>query len=344
MSDAPVDANSTCVGPKSEQAGKASSCEGCPSQLLCASGEGRKEDPAVNQIKDAMRIVKHKFLVLSGKGGVGKSTFSSQLALALSLNDKIISKARQGQAAMDEDEDEDMNVTQVGVLDIDLCGPSIPRMFGLESQQLHQSNLGWSPAYYKDNLAVVSIGFMLPNADDPVIWRGPKKNGLIKQFLRDVYWGDSLDYLVIDTPPGTSDEHITVVQYLREADLDGAIVITTPQDVSCADVRRELSFCKKVNIPVIGVVENMSGFVCPNCKNETKIFKPSKSGGGEKLAEQFGVPFLGRIPLDPRVMNACENGKSIIEEMPDSPASQALLEIVQKVKNQTNHLHQNKTF
>jgi Mrp family chromosome partitioning ATPase len=176
---------------------------------------------------------------------------------------------------------------------------------------------------------------MLPNSDDPVIWRGPKKNGLIKQFLRDVYWGDSLDYLVIDTPPGTSDEHISVVQYLKDADLDGAIIITTPQDVSCADVRRELGFCKKVGLPVIGIVENMSGFVCPNCKNESQIFRPHKGGGGEKLAQDFGVPLLGKIPLDPRVMSACETGKSIIEQVPESPASQALLDIVDKVKQLT---------
>lgn len=317
-------------------------------------------DPAVEQIQKAMSIVKHKFLVLSGKGGVGKSTFSTQLTLALALSENVLQRVRtfhqnasnnriggdsgenvKGMVNNDGNDDEDEifddeeTPTQVGILDIDLCGPSVPRMFGLEGQQLHQSNLGWSPAYYQDNVAVISIGFLLPNQDDPVIWRGPKKNGLIKQFLRDVYWGDYLDYLVIDTPPGTSDEHITVGQYLRNAGLDGAIVITTPQDVSCIDVRREISFCKKVGIPILGLVENMSGFVCPKCAHQSFIFRPT-SGGGEKLAKDTGIPFLGRIPLDPQVMHACETGRSILKEYPGSPASKALLEIVDKLKQHDN--------
>jgi Mrp family chromosome partitioning ATPase len=162
-----------------------------------------------------------------------------------------------------------------------------------------------------------------------------KKNGLIKQFLRDVHWGDYLDYLVVDTPPGTSDEHLSIVTYLKNADLDGAIVITTPQDVACIDVRREINFCKKVGIPVLGIVENMSGFVCPNCKNETQIF-PNTSGGGEKLAELFNIPFLGKIPLDPSVMSACEKGISILEAVPDSPASKALSQIVSTIKQITS--------
>jgi Mrp family chromosome partitioning ATPase len=326
----PENANETCVGPQSESAGKASSCEGCPNQSVCATGELQGPDPAIEQIKRAMSIVRHKFLILSGKGGVGKSTFSTQLTLALALSDKQLQKIRLQQKPTEEDED-DENVTQVGILDIDLCGPSVPRMFGLEGQQLHQSNLGWSPAYYQDNVAVISIGFMLPNIDDPVIWRGPKKNGLIKQFLKDVYWGDTLDYLVIDSPPGTSDEHITIVQYLKNAGLDGAIIITTPQDVACIDVRREINFCKKVGIPILGLVENMSGFVCPKCTHESVIFRAT-SGGGERLARDYNIPFLGRLPLDPQVMQACETGKSILKECPSSPASKALLQLVDTLK------------
>ncbi|EFC50417.1 MRP-like mind family ATPase [Naegleria gruberi] len=311
----PENANEHCPGVESQNAGKSSSCAGCPNQSLCASG-GMKNginQTAVEteQIKEAMKSIKRKFLVLSGKGGVGKSTVSSQLALTMALCEKD-------------------SVPQVGVLDVDLCGPSIPTMFGLEGYQLHQSNLGWTPAYYEDNLAVVSIGFMLPNKDDAVIWRGPKKNGLIKQFLRDVYWGDYLDYLIIDTPPGTSDEHITIVQYLKNVDIDGAIIVTTPQDVSCNDVRREINFCKKVGIPIIGIIENMSGFVCPNCKNKAMIFKPT-SGGGQQLAIDYEIPFLGSIPLDPMVMQSCETGKSIVKDHPESPASQAMKEIVQKI-------------
>ncbi len=180
--DIPDDANEHCPGTKSEKAGKASSCEGCPNQRICASGVGQQVDPAIAQIKDALSNVKHKILVLSGKGGVGKSTVSSQLALTLA--NRKNTKTEQSQQ---EEEEEEKSVQQIGILDVDLCGPSIPRMFGLEGQQLHQSNLGWGPVYYQDNLGVVSIGFMLSNLDDAVIWRGPKKNGLIKQFLRDVY-------------------------------------------------------------------------------------------------------------------------------------------------------------
>ena len=188
---------------------------------------------------DKLSQVKHKLLVLSGKGGVGKSTFSAQLAFAL---------AREGK--------------QVGLLDVDICGPSIPRMLGLLNREVHQSASGWSPVFVDDNLAVMSIGFMLPTQDDAIIWRGPRKNGLIKQFLTDVDWGE-LDYLIIDTPPGTSDEHISIVQYLKGTSVDGALVITTPQEVSMADVRKELNFCKKTGIPVLGVVENMADISIP---------------------------------------------------------------------------------
>lgn len=296
-----------------------------------------------------MKTVKHKVLILSGKGGVGKSTFTTQLALALALDVSYLNALgnlyhNKNQADVklpqpvsiqdDEEQPEDAYVTQVGVLDIDLCGPSIPRMFGLEGEELHQSYLGWEPAYYQDNLAVVSIGFMMSNADDAVIWRGPKKNTLIKQFLTEVYWGDYLDWLVIDTPPGTSDEHISVATYLKETNVDGAIVITTPQDVACIDVRREINFCKKADIPIIGIVENMSGFVCPKCSTETPIFKANTTNGGEGLSKIFNLPFLGKIPLDPMVMQSCEAGRSILKDSPQSPASRALFEIIEKVKAQ----------
>eukprot|EP00075_Anas_platyrhynchos_P036071 XP_027325324.1 cytosolic Fe-S cluster assembly factor NUBP1 isoform X4 [Anas platyrhynchos] len=152
--------------------------------------------------------------------------------------------------------------TRVALLDIDICGPSIPKMMGLEGEQVHQSGSGWSPVYVEENLSVMSVGFLLSSPDDAVIWRGPKKNGLIKQFLRDVDWGE-IDYLIIDTPPGTSDEHLSIVQYLGASHVDGAVIITTPQEVSLQDVRKEINFCHKVKLPIIGVVENMSGFICP---------------------------------------------------------------------------------
>jgi Mrp family chromosome partitioning ATPase len=170
--------------------------------------------------------------------------------------------------------DDEVNV---GLLDIDICGPSVPRMMGMEGQSVHQSNSGWSPVYLEDNLGVMSVGFMLPDKNDAVIWRGPKKNGLIKQFLTDVIW-DELDYLIIDTPPGTSDEHISIVQYLKKTNLAGAVVVTTPQEVALLDVRKEISFCKKTNTNIIGVVENMAGFVCPHCKCKSEIFPPVSGG------------------------------------------------------------------
>lgn len=271
------------------------------------------------KVKERMADVRHKILVLSGKGGVGKSTFSAQLATSL---------AGMGAPGLGQGDDEEL--PQVGILDVDICGPSIPRILGVEGEEVHMSNSGWTPVYAEENLAVMSIGFMLGSAEEAVIWRGPKKNGLIKQFLRDVNWSN-LDYLVVDTPPGTSDEHLSVVQYLRGCGLDGAVIVTTPQEVALLDVRKEINFCKKVKLPVLGVVENMSGFVCPKCKTKTQIFAPT-SGGAEKMAEEMGVPFLGRVPLDPNLARACDEGTSFLEDFPASPAAQSLRSIVGKVK------------
>ncbi|KAK7854226.1 cytosolic fe-s cluster assembly factor nbp35 [Quercus suber] len=236
--DIPEDANEHCPGTQSESAGKSDACEGCPNQEACATAP-KGPDPDLVVIAERMANVKHKILVLSGKGGVGKSTFSAQLSFALAA----------------------MNL-QIGLLDIDICGPSIPKMLGLEGQEIHQSNLGWSPVYVDDNLGVMSIGFMLPDPDEAVIWRGPRKNGLIKNFLKEVYWYE-LDFLVVDAPPGTSDEHISIVQCLGATGIDGAIIVTTPQQVSLIDVRKEINFCKKVGVKVLGVVENMSGLCQP---------------------------------------------------------------------------------
>ncbi|GJM85451.1 hypothetical protein PR202_ga01899 [Eleusine coracana subsp. coracana] len=251
---------------------------------------------------------------------------------------------------------------QVGLLDIDICGPSIPKMLGLEGQDIHQSNLGWSPVYVESNLGVMSIGFMLPNPDDAVIWRGPRKNGLIKQFLKDVDWGE-IDYLVVDAPPGTSDEHISIVQYLQATGIDGAIIVTTPQQVSLIDVRKEISFCKKVGVPVLGVVENMSGlrqplsdlrFVKPSEAGETdatewalnyikekapellslvtcsEVFDSSK-GGAEKMCDEMKVPFLGKVPMDPQLCKAAEEGRSCFDDQKCSASAPALKSIVKKL-------------
>jgi Mrp family chromosome partitioning ATPase len=307
----PENAPEHCPGVESEQAGKEAPCQGCPNQKICASGEMKKEDPGVAEIESKLKGVKHKILVLSGKGGVGKSTVSTQLAFALAALGK-----------------------EVGLLDIDICGPSIPRMTGLEGNEVHQSNTGWSPVYVNDNLGVMSIGFLLNNPDDAVIWRGPRKNGLIKQFLTDVDWQE-LDYLIIDTPPGTSDEHISVVQYLKTTADDGAVIVTTPQEVSLSDVRKEISFCKKTNLNIIGVVENMSEFICPCCKTATEIFKAT-TGGAEAMCKKFDLNFLGKIPLEPSLTLSCEGGKSQLEENPDTASAKAYASITQSLMKQFN--------
>ncbi|KAJ2012807.1 cytosolic Fe-S cluster assembly factor nbp35 [Coemansia sp. S680] len=176
----------------------------------------------------------------------------------------------------------------------------------------------------------MSIGFMLPDEDSAVIWRGPKKNGIIKQFLKDVDWSPTTDYLLFDTPPGTSDEHLSVVQLLRDSGITGAIILTTPQEVALQDVRKEIDFCRKAKVPILGVVENMSGFVCPGCHNESRIFYPT-TGGAQALCDELDIPLLGSIPLDPSIGRACDFGTSFIESNPSSPAAQALLKIITRI-------------
>lgn len=248
--------------------------------------------------------VKHVILVLSGKGGVGKSTVAVQLALSFQALGK-----------------------KVGVLDIDLCGPSIPKLFNLQNQEVHQCDDGWLPVFTDSSqtLSVMSIGFLLGNEDDAVVWRGPKKNAMIKQFLTDVVWSDR-DVLIIDTPPGTSDEHITVMENLKKGldTVDGAVVVTTPQALAVGDVRRELTFCKRARLKVLGIVENMSGYVCPNCNECTNIFS---KGGGEALADHAKVPFLGAIPIDPNLAMSAEKGASFIKDFKESEAAVKFQEI-----------------
>ncbi|KAL3423134.1 Cytosolic Fe-S cluster assembly factor cfd1 [Phlyctema vagabunda] len=238
--------------------------------------------------------VKNIVLVLSGKGGVGKSSITTQLALSLSLAGH-----------------------SVGVLDIDLTGPSIPRLFGIESSKVTQAPGGWVPVpvHAADSragigsLRCMSLGFLLRERGDAVVWRGPKKTAMVRQFLSDVLWGEC-DYLLIDTPPGTSDEHISLAETLLKnalpGQVKGAVVVTTPQAVATADVKKELNFCVKTGIKVIGVVENMSGFVCPNCSECTNVFS---SGGGKVMAQEFNVRFLGSVPIDPQFVMLVEAGR-----------------------------------
>ncbi|CAO2642227.1 Cytosolic Fe-S cluster assembly factor NUBP2 [Lemmus lemmus] len=262
--------------------------------------------------------VRNIILVLSGKGGVGKSTISTELALALRHQGK-----------------------KVGILDVDLCGPSIPRMLGAQGKAVHQCDHGWVPVFVdqEQSISLMSVGFLLENPDEAVVWRGPKKHGvlaaLIKQFVSDVAWGE-LDYLVVDTPPGTSDEHMATVEALRPYRPLGALVVTTPQAVSVGDVRRELTFCRKTGLQVIGVVENMSGFACPHCAECTSVFS---RGGGEELAQLAGVPFLGSVPLDPQLTRSLEDGRDFIQEFPKSTAYAALTSIAQKVLHRMPALH-----
>jgi len=260
-------------------------------------------------LSERMNNIKHKIIILSGKGGVGKSTVASQLALSLVLRGK-----------------------KVGLLDVDLCGPSIPRLVGLQGKEVKKSSEGWVPVFVDSskNLACMSIGFLLPEPDAAVIWRGPKKNTMIKQFLEDVLWGD-LDYLIVDTPPGTSDEHITTIENLKQYNPDGAIIITTPQEVAISDVRKEITFCRKIQLPILGIIENMSGFVCPHCEECTNIFS---SEGGRLLAEEQDIPFLGKIPIDPLLTNCCEMGSSFVEKFPDSPSLNSVQKLVDNFMKQ----------
>jgi Mrp family chromosome partitioning ATPase len=240
-------------------------------------------------------------IVLSGKGGVGKSTVAVNLATALMLSGK-----------------------RVGLLDVDIHGPSIPTMLGLERVELQGSEDGMFPIRLGD-MKVMSLGFLLKDQDDAVIWRGPLKMGVIKQFLKDVVWGD-LDFLIIDSPPGTGDEPLSVCQLI--GDLDGVVVVTTPQKVAAVDVRKSITFCRQLHVPVLGVVENMSGFVCPKCGEVTPILS---SGGGKRIAEDMGVPFLGSIPMDPKIAEACDSGRAFIQHYAATPTAEIMRSIIRPI-------------
>ncbi|WFD45189.1 cytosolic Fe-S cluster assembly factor cfd1 [Malassezia psittaci] len=245
-------------------------------------------DPKIDR---RLQQVKQIIVVLSGKGGVGKSSVAAQLALSLSYKPTDPNSER----------------AHVGILDLDLTGPSIPRMLGLDGAPVHQSTDGWVPVYTDASkcLAVMSVGFLLRSKDDSVVWRGPKKQGMIRQFLGDVRWG-ALDYLVIDTPPGTSDEHIAMMEAIAPYN-PIAVLVTTPQAVALNDNLRSLDFTRKVQLPVVGLIENMSGYVCPHCDECTNVWG---KGGGESLAEREHLPFLGRIPIDPELVRVLDDAKA----------------------------------
>ncbi len=252
--------------------------------------------------KACLDHIKNKFVILSGKGGVGKSTVAANLAIALAQKGK-----------------------KVGLLDVDVHGPSIPRIMGLKGQKAKLKPPWLIPVKWNDNLKVISLGFLLPDDNEAVIWRGPVKGSLIKQFIEEVAWGN-LDYLVVDCPPGTGDEPLSVLQIL--GDDAKAIIVTTPQAVSIDDVRRSITFCNKVGNSIVGIIENMSGFVCPKCSEVVDIFG---SGTGEKLARETGISYLGAIPLSKDIAQAGDVGKALTELPQGHPVRQELDKIVDNI-------------
>ncbi len=271
---------------------KGSACSGCSST---SCGERVTADESPNRIR-------HTIAVMSGKGGVGKSTVAVNIAVAL---------ASEGY--------------KTGLLDVDIHGPSIPTMLKLQNVRALSDGKMLLPAEVGD-LKVMSIGLLLDKSDDAVIWRGPMKAGVIGQFLTEVNWGE-LDYLVIDSPPGTGDEPLSVCQQIKGN--FSALIVTTPQEVAAADVRKSINFCNQLGVEVVGVLENMSGFVCPKCECETHIFS---SGGGEKTASEFGVRFLGRIPIDPAIGVACDNGSPFVYTHSKTPVAKAFTQVVAHIR------------
>jgi ATP-binding protein involved in chromosome partitioning len=255
----------------------------------------------IEELRVRMSKIKHKIAIISGKGGVGKSTVTVNLAASF---------AKSG--------------LKVGILDADIHGPSVPRLLGLTGKQVQVGPPGAFPVIGPFGIKVMSIDFFMPE-QTPSIWRGPLKMGAIRQFLQEIVWGD-LDVLFIDLPPGTGDEPLTIAQYLPE--MDGVIVVTMPSELSSAIVKKSITFALRLNLPIIGVVENMSGFICPHCGTKTEIFK---SGGGRKIAEEAGIAFLGSIPIDPSVSIEADEGKTFVEDNPDSAAAKAFKEVTQKV-------------
>jgi len=259
-----------------------------------------KEQQEQKALADRMGRIKHKIMVLSGKGGVGKSTVAANIAVALAIDGN-----------------------KVGLLDTDFHGPSIPTLLNLEGKRPGSDGTSILPVEFSDGLKVMSIGFLLQNQDDAVIWRGPMKMGVIKQLLTEVNWGD-LDYLVIDFPPGTGDEPLSVAQLIPGA--DGAVIVTTPQNLSLNDVRKCINFCRQVSVPVLGVVENMSGLVCPHCHKLINVFK---TGGGKKMAGEMGVPFLGSIPIEPQIVEASDSGTPFVYHYGKSEAAKAFKKVIE---------------
>lgn len=283
------------------------SCRSCTDTSCSAKLQRDGESEAAYEERRLLQArlcrIQHKIVVLSGKGGVGKSTVAVNLAAALAING-----------------------LRVGLLDVDIHGPSVPTMLGLEKETLKGGQDELLPVEL-GGMKVMSLGFVLQNPDDAVIWRGPMKMGVIKQFLTDVHWGD-LDYLIVDAPPGTGDEPLSLCQLIQP--LDGAVIVTTPQKVAAVDVRKSISFCRQMHVPVLGVIENMSGFVCPNCGEITQIFP---DGNGRKIATDMRTPFLGSIPMDPGIAQAGDSGQVFIYHASNTQTGKIMQAIIDQITN-----------
>ena len=283
----------------------ASSCEACTDGTCAVKFESKGENPekqkAEKILQQRLCHIQNKILVMSGKGGVGKSSTAVNLALALAMQEQA-----------------------VGLLDVDIHGPSVPKMLGVEGAVTLMDGVSLLPVN-AFGLKVMSLGLMLENPDDAVIWRGAMKHGVIRQMIGEVAWG-YLDYLVVDCPPGTGDEPLSVAQTLGGG--TRAVIVTTPQDVAILDVRKSIDFCRQLNIPILGIIENMSGFACPGCGQVHHIFK---EGGGVSLAAETGVPFLGAIPLDPLLVAAGDAGKPCLLSHPDGTSAQAFSNLARQI-------------
>jgi len=272
-------------------------CSSCEHTKTCASNKGHGSLPPKADID-----VKHVILVLSGKGGVGKSTVAVNLAYALSNYGR-----------------------QVGLLDLDIHGPNIPKMLGIEEHELLAEGDKIVPVKITGSLKVVSMAFLLPSPDSPVIWRGSMKHTVISQFLSETRWG-ALDYLIVDLPPGTGDEALSIVQLAPN--MAGAVIVTSPQDVSTLDSTKAIKFAEKLEVQTIGIIENMSGLICPHCGEEVDLFG---KGGGARIAEEYQIPFLGSIPLDPEVRIAGDDGRPYILQHRDSPTRKAVDHVMESM-------------
>jgi ATP-binding protein involved in chromosome partitioning len=259
--------------------------------------------PQDEKIQQKMSQIRRKIIVMSGKGGVGKTSVAVNLSYGWAIQDN-----------------------KVGLLDIDIHGPNVAKMLNIENERLLGSDLGIEPVRVLPNLRAVSLALLGYDPDNPIIWRGPLKFTAIKQLLGEVNWG-ILDYLIIDSPPGTGDEPLSACQLIP--DISGSVIVTTPQDMSILDARKSVFFARRLGIPVIGIIENMSGLICPNCHHEIKLFK---KGGGEKTAQELGVPFLGRIPFEPDLVDLADQGIPFIYARKESAAGKSFTEILIKIE------------